>query len=441
MINVKAASIRYGVSRFWQSKLQSNSYYTQSLSIYLNKIFSETFISREFIRAGITYDFSIFHFSANFISVDIFLQDSINEEIKYITRSKSSKFTQLFFHFPRIASKKKKLKFFLSKSSVLKNTNSRKPFIYRGRLVKKKVLNSPNPKIIKFFRRYRKIYRFFSIFRNFRSFFRFLLKHSKKHHQLFKFHLRLKKISRFFSFFFFKFFNRKFFYYPSFFKFFKSFFSSYSKNFTSFLPRKFFPSVAAFKFRIIKFRSFSKLLNFSKKNYFLFSNIQKSSKIFNPNIFRLSSKFKRLKYSKRFKRSKTFFFSPSFSHSSLIFRFYSKILKTFLIPFFPIKDIRFYRSKYTSINVNAFVFYSSVKLYYKYMLNDVIKPIIRGASIYYSGFFVLCKGRFTRAQMASKRLFRRNFVNYNRTYRPIYYAINSVALRYGASTVHIWLQH
>lgn len=441
MINVKAASIRYGVSRFWQSKLQSNSYYIKSLSIYLNKIFSETFISREFIRAGITYDFSIFHFNANFISVDIFLQDSINEEIKYITRSKTSKFTQLFFHFPRIASKKKKLKKFLHKPIMLKNSISRKPFIYRGRLVKKKVLSYTNTKIMKFFRRYRKIYRYFSTFRNFRSFFRFLLRSSKKHYQLFKFHLRLKKISRLFSFFFFKFFNRKFFYYPSFFRFFNNFLFSYSKNFTFFLPRKFSPSIAVFKRRSLKFRSFAKLLNLSKKNYFLFSNIQKSSKTFNSNLFRLSSKFKRLKYNRRFKKSKTFFFSPSFSHSSLIFRLYSKILKTFLIPFFPIKDIRFYRSKYTSINVNAFVFYSSVKLYYKYMLNDVIKPIIRGASIYYSGFFVLCKGRFTRAQIASKRLFHRNFVNYNRTYRPIYYAINSVALRYGASTVHIWLQH
>lgn len=435
MINVKAATIRYGLSRFWQSKLHTNSYHLQSLSVYLNKFFSEIFMSREFIKAGLTYDFSVFHFTTNSLSVDVFLQDSMNEEIRYITRSKNSKLFNFLFYKHVFFKKKSKPRIFSYQSP---------PNFYKA------TFNKPFARFTKRrFRLPRKIFRFYYhfsrrslSFSNFKSFFRFLQRNYKNRVQNLKFKLPVRRFAYFFKLFLFKFFSRKLFFPVSFsFKNMVNFIFSNFKNFNNLLPPYFFKTFYSKKnYKTITRHSRKLFLSISSKKYNIFFNPNKISRFFNADYFTYSSRPKRLKYLRRFKSSKTFLFKSYFSNASKIFNLYSKILKTFLVPFFQLKHLRIYRSKYTLINVNAFVFYSSVKLYYKYMLNDVIKPIIRGASMYYSGFFVLCKGRFTRAQIASKRLFQRNFVNYNRTYRPIYYGMNSVALRYGASTVHIWIQ-
>jgi hypothetical protein len=450
IINVKAAATRYGLSRFWSAKIHSRTVLNNFYAIFLNDIFTTFFTSFNIISCGITYDYSVFHFSHCGLNVDIFLQDSINEELNYISRSKNSRFFNFFFPF---ALNQNSIKTRLFKFRQLK---TRKKFIKPSAVFfktkTKNLLNSmgtsyvkKNYKLIAYTRR--KIYKFLL--------YKFNINLHDNEFRTFSFSSSNVRICKIFNF------N-----YPNTYK------KSFRRNLAilAYFFKRYFRKIYLIKFskRKRKFLNFSDpiikimlsntfqsknlsvynkfssdfFLKLNKTNYFLFFNNHKlSKKIFPSTFFKNNYRRNRIKYIKRRQKSKNFFFNYSFSSFFTLFNFYSKILKIYLLHFFPISNIKIYRLRYTNINVNAFVFYSAVKLYYKYLLNDVIRPLIRGVSRYYTGFFVLCKGRFTRAQIASKRVYRRNFVNYNRMHYPIYYSVRSVALRYGASTVHIWLQH
>ena len=188
--------------------------------------------------------------------------------------------------------------------------------------------------------------------------------------------------------------------------------------------------------------SFSGQKNFqSAQTYHLFANKAISRKFFFGFKYRIKGRFSRIKYMRRHTFLKDSFFSGPSSVIRCPTNFLNRFFASFLFPNLVVRKFKITRMRYYITSVSAYVFYSIVKLYYKYMLNDVIKPIIRGVSRYYTGFFVMCKGRFTRAQIASKKLFHRRFVYYNRLFWPLYYSYGSVALRYGASTVHIWIHH
>jgi hypothetical protein len=452
IINVKAATTRYGLSRFWSSKIHSHTTLHNFYAIFLNNIFTTFFTSFNIISCGITYDYAVLHFSHFGLKVDIFLQDSINEELNYISRSKDSKFFNFLFPFIQQSTPAAFTLFKLSTNSskkiIQKTFNST---LYKSKT--RKVFNRSTlhtviaklNRISKYAKK--KIYYFW--------FYKFninLHQNEFKKFSMFSSKIIISKIFRmiypntfkksfrsnlaFLSFFFQKYFKRN--YLPNFVK--KSNrFSGFSDPIIKFITLNNLNSLT----KTSKLQNNSNFLVKIKSNQysFFFNNHKFSKKFFSSKFFKNTYRKTRIKYFRRRQKSKNFFFSPTFASFFALFQFYSKILKIYLLPFFPISNVRIYRLKYTNINVNAFVFYSAVKLYYKYMLNDVIRPLIRGASRYYTGFFVLCKGRFTRAQIASKRVYQRNFINYNRMQYPIYYAIKSVALRYGSSTVHIWLQH
>ena len=85
--------------------------------------------------------------------------------------------------------------------------------------------------------------------------------------------------------------------------------------------------------------------------------------------------------------------------------------------------------------------YITTKLYYRYILSDVINPIVRISLKYYRGFRIICRGRFTRAQMATERLYRRGALRLSSMRAPIDYAQKSVVLKYGTCNLKIWLRY
>ncbi len=119
IINVKAATTRYGLSRFWTSKIHSHTTLHNFYGIFLNNIFTTFFTSFNIISCGITYDYAVLHFSPFGLKVDIFLQDSINEELNYISRSKDSKFFNFLFPFTQFSNP-------LAKKLLKLSTNSSK---------------------------------------------------------------------------------------------------------------------------------------------------------------------------------------------------------------------------------------------------------------------------------------------------------------------------
>lgn len=85
--------------------------------------------------------------------------------------------------------------------------------------------------------------------------------------------------------------------------------------------------------------------------------------------------------------------------------------------------------------------YITTKLYYRYILSDVINPIVRISLKYYRGFRIICRGRFTRAQMATERLYRRGALRLASIRAPVDYAQKSVVLKYGTCNLKIWLRY
>lgn len=138
-------------------------------------------------------------------------------------------------------------------------------------------------------------------------------------------------------------------------------------------------------------------------------------------------------------------YSAYASYRFIRYRFYhfisrfvsSQIYKNFGVPvcikfsFFPV-------GRGTS---SFYLNYITTKLYYRYILSDVVKPIVRISLKYYRGFVIHCKGRFTRAQMAVSKRFSRRSVSYSKINSYLNYAQKSVVLKYGTCNLRIWIRH
>jgi hypothetical protein len=124
-----------------------------------------------------------------------------------------------------------------------------------------------------------------------------------------------------------------------------------------------------------------------------------------------------------------------------LFVFFARIAalmarKYFGIPVFIRLNFIGYRT-----TLDFYLNYITTKLYYRYILNDVIKPIVRLAATRYRGFRIVCNGRFTRAQMATTRIYRRGSLRSNMVSIPLAYGQRSVILKYGTCNLKIWLRY
>lgn len=90
---------------------------------------------------------------------------------------------------------------------------------------------------------------------------------------------------------------------------------------------------------------------------------------------------------------------------------------------------------------NFYLNYITTKLYYRYILSDVVNPIVRLSLRAYRGFAINCKGRFTRAQIAIQRYYRRGRLGFSSLKVPLDYAQKAVVLKYGTCNLKIWIRH
>lgn len=119
-------------------------------------------------------------------------------------------------------------------------------------------------------------------------------------------------------------------------------------------------------------------------------------------------------------------------------RFFSASISA--IYFIPSKvEFKHISSRITTANI--YLNYITAKLYYRYILSDVVNPIVRLSLKLYRGFAINCKGRFTRAQIASQKHYRKGSLAFGKVSTPLDYAQKSVVLKYGVCNFKLWIRH
>jgi hypothetical protein len=89
---------------------------------------------------------------------------------------------------------------------------------------------------------------------------------------------------------------------------------------------------------------------------------------------------------------------------------------------------------------NFYLNYICAKLYYRYILNDVVNPIVRLTIRQYRGFSISCKGRFTRAQIATQKRYQRGSLSFSYLGSQLDYAQKAVTLKYGTCNLKLWIR-
>ncbi len=238
------------------------------------------------------------------------------------------------------------------------------------------------------------------------------------------------------------------------FKFFlKSFFSNYSFSpffshlstynnysdlnsvFLNVVSTRFTRSVFRFQKKFKKQNTFTKIfaLNKSKKslnNLFRFIKKKRKKKIKRA-FLPFFPRFKRLSYTYfKFFRFKFFKFVCSILSRNVNVKFLGIPIKLF------IRVVPAYRT-----TVNIFLRYFITRLFYRYILGDVINPIVRTSMKRFRGFTVVANGRFTRAQMASHKQYKRGSVSFSSISIPIDYNQICVPLKYGTCNLKLWIRY
>jgi hypothetical protein len=162
--------------------------------------------------------------------------------------------------------------------------------------------------------------------------------------------------------------------------------------------------------------------------------------------FKKSKRFRRVRRKKVFRNRfyyKSLFFKHFYNFSRFsYFQFYARWVasiayRTLGIPVH--LNLRFVTN---SLNSTQFYLnYITTKLYYRYILTDVVKPIVRISLRYYRGFRITCKGRFTRAQIAIERTYTRGSLKFSTMSVPVDYGQKFVVLKYGSCNLKIWIRY
>jgi hypothetical protein len=147
------------------------------------------------------------------------------------------------------------------------------------------------------------------------------------------------------------------------------------------------------------------------------------------------------------KAARFVFFNPLSAYSAnrfIRYSFYhflakflsSQVFRQFNVPVF----IKFNFFPLHRAGSDFYLNFITTKLYYRYILSDVIKPIVRISLKFYRGFVINCNGRFTRAQIAVSKKFVRKSVSYSKITSSLDYAQRSVVLKYGTCNLRIWIR-
>jgi len=83
--------------------------------------------------------------------------------------------------------------------------------------------------------------------------------------------------------------------------------------------------------------------------------------------------------------------------------------------------------------------YIKTKLKMRYTLREVLKPLAKRMKKTSVGFYAKCSGRFTRKERAAKHTYRSGKLPLGSSSVPITYSFGTVALKYGAVGLKIYL--
>jgi hypothetical protein len=191
----------------------------------------------------------------------------------------------------------------------------------------------------------------------------------------------------------------------------------------------------------VKNRKFIKL--FSKK----FNKKSRTNRLSKRQGYR-AQKRRRAPVSSTHQRADRFVFFTQYSASSsakfIRYRFYHFLAKFLSAQLFlnlklPLK-VSFSFFPIHRAGSDFYLNYITAKLYYRYILSDIIKPIVKISLAFYRGFVISCKGRFTRAQMAVSKKFVKRSVSYSRISSLLDYGQRAVVLKYGTCNLRIWIR-
>jgi len=193
---------------------------------------------------------------------------------------------------------------------------------------------------------------------------------------------------------------------------------------------------------------------FSFRKRFLFSSFSRRYTLRTPDLLKkffhstYSLNASRLRRTRRYSRLKisyfvgfyNYFYSKS-NYRLSYYSFLSKILSKFFFsfcgsPLFVSFNHIVPRHTTSSLYLN----YVCTKLYYRYILSDVVSPIVRLSLRQYRGFSINCKGRFTRAQIATQKAYRRGSLSFSYIKNHLDYAQKAVTLKYGTCSLKLWIR-
>lgn len=212
-----------------------------------------------------------------------------------------------------------------------------------------------------------------------------------------------------------------------------------------------FPSIYSTKRRGKKYYLLKKALFIKPRNFYGFTSGSRTflrlyKKKFLPS-FRASHRHKLRRRRYRFRVTRFYsqlhfaryhFRSIRSRFYVFLSRFFSSVLRRFSD--YPIRvNFSFFSSRHAT--ASFYLNYITTKLYYRYILSDVVSPIVRLSLRNYRGFAINCKGRFTRAQIAVQKYYRRGRLGFSTLSVPIDYAQKSVVLKYGTCNLKIWIRH
>jgi len=90
-----------------------------------------------------------------------------------------------------------------------------------------------------------------------------------------------------------------------------------------------------------------------------------------------------------------------------------------------------------TLTARAIITFALRKLQTRNRLTEIFNPIIRNLSYLFHGIVILCRGRFTRNQRATKTLFQRGSVKYSTYSHHIDFAQGYIPLKYGVGSLVI----
>lgn len=203
--------------------------------------------------------------------------------------------------------------------------------------------------------------------------------------------------------------------------------------------------------RRVIFKEPSKL-TFRKK--FLFFKPARSSaflpltilnRVFHSVYTAKASRIRRFRRYLRFKRSCFIsFYNYFYSRHNFRLRYYTFVSKMFSNFFYNTcrSPVLFSFNHIVPRHSTASLYlnYICTKLYYRYILSDVVNPIVRLSLRQYRGFSINCKGRFTRAQMATQKGYRRGALSFSYMKNHLDYAQKAVTLKYGTCNLKLWIR-